>query len=148
MTTHPRHVQRPDREAGSISVFVAVASLGLLVLIGLVVDGGVKLRAAQRADTVAAEAARAAGQQVALPAVVGTQTVRVDRQTAVNAANAYLAAAGEPGTVQISPDGTTVEVAVTTTAPTVFVSLIGIPSVTATGYSEARLIHRISAEQP
>lgn len=148
MTTHPRRLQHPDREAGSISVFVAVASLGLLVLIGLVVDGGVKIRAAQHADTVAAEAARTAGQEVALSAVVGTQTVRVDRQAAVNAANAYLAAAGESGTVQISLDGTAVEVTVTTTAPTVFVSLIGIPSVTATGYSEARLIHRISAEQP
>ncbi|HEY3546970.1 MAG TPA: pilus assembly protein TadE, partial [Propionicimonas sp.] len=95
---------------------MAITVVGLLVLAGLVVDGGVKIRAAQHADAVAAEAARAAGQMVALPEVVGHQDVTVDRQGAVNAANAYLAAAGETGSVVVGPDGTTVEVTVTTSS--------------------------------
>ncbi|WP_448060637.1 pilus assembly protein TadG-related protein [Cellulomonas hominis] len=148
MTARLRRVIGPDREAGSVTVFFAITVVGLLVLIGLVVDGGVKIRAAQRADAVAAEAARAAGQVVALPDVVGHQNVTVDRQGAVNAANAYLAAAGETGTVAIGPDGTTVEVTVTTSSPTTLLSLIGISTLSVTGHGEVTLVHRVSEEQP
>jgi hypothetical protein len=137
-----------DRDAGSVTVFMAITVIGLLVLIGLVVDGGVKIRGAQRADAVAAEAARAAGQMVALAGVVGHQDVAVDRQGAVNAANAYLAAAGETGNVVIGPDGTTVEVTVTTSSPTAFLSLIGITNLTVTGHGEATLVHRLSGDRP
>jgi Flp pilus assembly protein TadG len=148
MTAHLRRLTGPDREAGSVTVFMAITVVGLLVLAGLVVDGGVKIRAAQHADAVAAEAARAAGQMVALPEVVGHQDVTVDRQGAVNAANAYLAAAGETGSVVVGPDGTTVEVTVTTSSPTAFLSLIGILNLTVTGHGEVTLVHRVSGEQP
>jgi hypothetical protein len=137
-----------DRDAGSVTVFMAITVIGLLVLTGLVVDGGVKIRGAQRADAVAAEAARAAGQMVALAGVVGHQDVAVDRQGAVNAANAYLAAAGETGNVVIGPDGTTVEVTVTTSSPTAFLSLIGITNLTVTGHGEATLVHRLFGDRP
>ena len=83
MTARLRRFAGPHHEAGSVTVFLAITVVGLLVLIGLVVDGGVKIRAAQHADAVAAEAARAAGQEVALPEVVGHQDVTVDRQGAV-----------------------------------------------------------------
>ena len=143
---HPRSPRDP--EAGSVTVFMAITVVGLLVLIGLVVDGGVKVRTAQRADAIATEAARAAGQAVALPGVVGHQTVAVDRQGAVNAATAYLAAADHTGTVTIGPGGATVEVTVTATSPTAFLSLIGITNFTVTGHSEATLVHRVSGERP
>ena len=148
MTARLRHFAGPHHEAGSVTVFLAITVVGLLVLIGLVVDGGVKIRAAQHADAVAAEAARAAGQEVALPEVVGHQDVTVDRQGAVNAANAYLAAAGETGSVVVGPDGTTVEVTVTTSSPTAFLSLIGITTVTVTGRAEVALVHRVSGDRP
>ena len=132
-----------DREAGSVTVFVAITVLGILVLCGLVVDGGAKLRAVQRADRVATEAARAAG-QAADPAALASGEARVDRQAAVDAATAFLTAAGEAGTATVSADDTAVEVTVTTTAPTVFLGLIGIPAFTVTGHGRAILVHGVT----
>jgi uroporphyrinogen-III synthase len=39
-------------------------------VVGLVVDGGVKIRAVQRADTLAAEARRAGGQAIRVPLAI------------------------------------------------------------------------------
>ena len=139
-----RHRLGTDAEAGSVTVFLAITVTGLLVLVGLVADGGAKLRATQRADTIAAEAARTAGQAIDLPAAIGDTQVRVDRQAAVNAATAFLAAAGETGTVTIAPDGTTLEVTVTTSSPTVFLGLIGISTLSVTGHGQVALVHGVT----
>lgn len=129
-----------DSDRGSVSVFVAISMLGLLVLVGLVADGGAKLRATQRADAVAAEAARAGGQALDLPAAVAGQHDRVDRAVAVRAAEAYLAAAGATGSVTVSSDRTHVVVTVTDSAPTAFLGLLGIDQVTVTGSASAMLV--------
>ena len=143
ITASRRRVADTDREAGSVTVFVAITVLGILILCGLVVDGGAKLRAVQRADRVATEAARAAGQAADLAALAGGEA-RVDRQAAVDAATAFLTAAGEVGTATVSADDTAVEVTVTTTAPTVFLGLIGIPAFTVTGHGRAILVHGVT----
>lgn len=89
-------IRRPDsRDRGSLTVFVAIFAVGLLLLTGLVVDGAAKLRAASRADATAEEAARAATEA----ALTRGSVVTVDRAAAVRAATAYLAAAGVQGTV-------------------------------------------------
>ncbi|WP_223145087.1 pilus assembly protein [Actinotalea subterranea] len=129
-------------------MFVAVSMVGLLLIIGLIADGGVKVRAVQEADALAAEAARASGQAIDLPAAVGGEPVRVDRQAAANAANAYLTAADAPGQVSISPDGRDLEVSVTLTRPTAFLSLIGITQVTVTGHASVTLVHAVTGDQP
>jgi Tfp pilus assembly protein PilX len=136
-----------DREAGSVTVFVAITVLGILILCGLVVDGGAKLRAVQHADRIATEAARAAG-QAADPAALAGGEARVDPQAAVDAATAFLAAAGATGSATVSADGTAVEVTVTTTAPTVFLGLIGIPAFTVTGHGRATLVHGVTGGGP
>ncbi|GGB91489.1 pilus assembly protein TadG-related protein [Cellulomonas carbonis] len=141
MTTRPPRYPAPQEDRGSVSVFVCIAVVGLLVLVGLVVDGGVKLRTGQRADTVAAEAARTGGQAVAVPTVVGHQHVTVDRAAAVQAATTYLTTTGHTGTAAIGPDGSTIQVTVTTTSPTTFLALIGVTSLTVTGHGEAALVH-------
>ena len=41
-------------DEGSMTLFVVVIAVGLLIAAGLVVDGGGKVRALQRADAVAA----------------------------------------------------------------------------------------------
>ena len=133
-----------EPEAGSVTLFVAITMVGLLVLCGLVADGGVKLRATQRVDSVAAEAARAGGQALDLPSAIEGTPLRVDRQAAVNAATAYLAAAGQTGTVTVAADGTTIDVTVTSTSPTAFLSLIGITTMTVTGHGQARLVHGVT----
>ena len=138
-----RRVAGTDRDAGSVTVFVAITVLGILILCGLVVDGGAKLRAVQHADRVATEAARAAG-QAADPAALAGGEAHVDRQAAVDAATAFLAAAGATGSATVSADGTAVEVSVTTTAPTVFLGLMGIPAFTVTGHGRATLVHGVT----
>ncbi len=136
-------LRHEDRDAGSVTVFIAVTMLGLLVLCGLVVDGGAKLRATQRADRIAAEAARAAGQAVD-PAALVAGDVTVDRAAAVESAHAYLAAAGVAGTVALSPDVTAIEVDVVVTAPSVFLGLVGIDSFSVTGHGRAVLVHGVT----
>lgn len=135
-------------EGGSASVFLLITLTGLLLIVGLVADGGLKLRATQRADAVAAEAARAGGQSIDLPTAVSSAAVRVDRQRAANAANAYLATTGHTGTVGIADDGTTLTVSVTITSPTAFLNLIGVSSMTVTGHGQATLIHAVNEGGP
>lgn len=130
----------PDRDRGSVTVFLAITMVGLLVLLGLVADGGAKLRATQRAEAVASEAARAGGQALDLPAATAGHPTRVDRTAAVAAARDYLAAAGATGTVAASNDRTRLTVTVTSTAPTVFLSLIGISILTSTATAHAVLV--------
>jgi len=88
-------------ERGSVTVFVSVAALALLLMAGLVVDGGAKVRAIQRADAVAAEAARAAGQAIILPAAVVGDPPRANLVASVRAAEGYLAAEGVAGSVEV-----------------------------------------------
>lgn len=127
-------------ERGSVTVFLAIAAVGLLALVGLVVDGAAKVRAVQRADRVAAEAARAAGQAVDLAAVLSGDAIRVDRRAALAAADDYLRAAGGQGQAAISRDGRSVTVTTTASQPTVFLGLIGIPEFTVEGRAEVDLV--------
>ena len=135
---------RGDPEQGSVTVFFAITMLGLLLLLGLVADGGAGLRAAQHAQDSAAEAARAGGQALDLTAATAGRPQTVDRTAAVHAAQAYLTATGATGTVTVSPDRTGLTVTVTDTAPTVFLSLIGIRQLSATATAHAVLVPGIT----
>ena len=137
-----------DAERGSITLFLVISVAGLLVLVGLIADGGAKLRAGQRADQVAAEAARAAGQALDQAAVVAGRPAQVDRRAAVTAATAYLDATGTTGVVTPTAEGTAIDVTVTITTPTVFLSLIGISDLTATGHARAGLVHAVTGGGP
>lgn len=126
-------------ERGAVTIFVAVAAVGLLAMAGLVVDGAAKVRAVQRADRVASEAARAAGQAVDLTAAMGGAGLRVDRRAALRAAQSYLDAAGVDGEASVRHDGATLVVTTRTSEPTAFLGLIGVPRITVTGRAEAHL---------
>ena len=89
-----RHRSDADGDRGSVTLFFAVAVVGLLVLLGLVVDGAAKVRAVQRADALAAEAARAGGQAIALPPTIAGQRPRADPAASVAAAATRTASAG------------------------------------------------------
>ncbi len=130
-----------DGEAGSVTLFLAITVVGLLVLAGLIVDGGAKVRAAQRADRVAAEAARAAGQALDVVAVLDAGSVRVDRRAAVVAAQQYLADAGVDGAVTVTAGGAGLQVRTHAQAPTVFLGLVGVTEFSVTGSAEVVLVH-------
>ena len=135
---------RTDPERGSVTVFFAISVLGLLLLIGLVADGGVKLRATQQAAATAAEAARAGGQALDTAAAAAGESGRVDRALAVQAAQDYLTAAGATGTVIVSDDRTRLTVTVTRTTPTAFLSLIDINQLTVTAHAQAVLVGAVT----
>lgn len=135
-----------DRDRGSVSLFFVVAAAGLLVAVGLVVDGGGKIRASQRADAVAAEAARAGGQAAdAGPAIRG-QGLRLPAAAARAAARDYLAGARVEGTVTIT-GGTRLQVDTVTTYTPVFLTMIGVGPMTTTGHAEARIVRALNGEQ-
>ena len=137
--------RRPaDPQAGAITVFFAISVLGLLLLLGLVADGGAKLRATQQAAATAAEAARAGGQALDTAQAAGGDTGHVDRALAVQAAQHYLTAAGATGTVAVSDDRTRLTVTVTRTAPTAFLSLVGITQLSVTAHAQAVLVGAVT----
>jgi hypothetical protein len=131
-------------DRGGIAVFVAITVIALLGIIGLVVDGGGKLRATERADTVAMEAARAAGQALDPGAAVTGTAYRVDPQAATAAAYAYLRQAGASGRVTISSDRTTITVTVSETYSTRFLPVVGIGSLGVHGRGSAKLLHGVN----
>jgi Flp pilus assembly protein TadG len=137
MTTRPRR-QQPDAERGAIGVFLAVLVPGLLLIIGLAVDGGAKVAAAQRANAIADEAARAGGQALEISAALAGE-VRVDPAAAVAAAQDYLARNAVEGAVTVV-DGDTLHVTTTITEPTTFLGLIGISTLSVEGSGTADLI--------
>lgn len=136
------------RDGGSVTIFVVVSVVGLLALVGLVVDGGAKVRAVQRADRVAAEAARAAGQAVDVRSVLEGHEVRVDHGAAVRAASQYLSAAGMPGHASVIDGGTAIAVTTTASTPTVFLGVVGIHQFSVEGYAEVALVHSATGVSP
>lgn len=133
-------------ERGSISIWLATSSFVMMMLVGLAVDLGGQVHAKQRAHDVAAQAARAGGQQVqAAPAIEG-HFLAVDTAAAKQAAKAYLAAAHVSGTVTIT-GGDTITVDVTDVYNPKFLSVIGIGDLTVTGEASARLIRSLGGTE-
>jgi hypothetical protein len=130
---------RPGAEQGSITLMLAAMFAGLLAMFGIVIDGGIKLSAAENAGAVAQEAARAGAGMVNQSAVYSTGTFRVDQQQALAAARAYLSRGGWHGSVRLS-GGAAIFVRVTVTEPTKVLSLIGIDSMSSTGSATASLV--------
>lgn len=126
-----------------MSLFYCVAALCIILVIGLVADGGGALNAAARADDVAQEAARAGGQQIDAGKAIPGDAVVVDPDAATRAARAYLNREHVQGEVAVSEDGTTLTVRVEGIYATNFSSLIGYTSLPVTGEGRAHLIHRV-----
>jgi Flp pilus assembly protein TadG len=127
-------------DGGSISLTLVVMVSSLLVAVGLVVDGGAKLRAVQQATAVAGEAARAATQQVNVVGVQTAGTARLDVAAARRAARETLTDAGVEGSVTV--DTGQVSVTATVSRPTIFLSLLGVGSVMGSGSATADLTVR------
>lgn len=131
-------------DEGSISLFFAVVVVALLAAVGLVVDGAGRVRALQKADNAAQEAARAAGQVLQGGDVVQGLTPRFDTAGAARAARSYLSAAGVPGTVTVQ--GQTVTVTTTITYKPVL--LAGLTQTPLTGEAVARPTRGVDQETP
>ncbi|MFE7077064.1 pilus assembly protein TadG-related protein [Streptomyces sp. NPDC057620] len=122
-----------------MSLFFAVTTVGVLLVMGLLVDGGGSLNAANRAQSLAQEAARAAGQQLdPAPAIQGT-ALTIDPDAARGAAQDYLAAVDVQGDVEVSADGQILTVTVHATYRTSFAQLLGKTTISVSGSATAHL---------
>ncbi|CAL9671370.1 hypothetical protein SUDANB15_07420 (plasmid) [Streptomyces sp. enrichment culture] len=148
---HPHQHPRRDRYAfddrGGVTVFVAVCVVALLGIIGVAIDGGGKMRATERADYIAGEAARAGGQAIDPAKAISGEAVIVAPQDAVAAAQAYLRSVGATGTVSVSGDGKTLTVHVSDSYDTKFLPVVGIGSMSVTGHGKATLLHGVTAPE-
>lgn len=110
----------------ALTVLIVLLVPVLIVMVGLVVDGGGRLAAERRAESVAASAARSGADAHTLGGAPAART----------AAEQHLRAAGVEGEVTVT-NGT---VTVRTTVPyqTVLVSVIGIDELTGRGGAQAR----------
>lgn len=135
------------QDRGGVTVFMAVCVVALIGIIGVAVDGGGKMRATERADHVAGEAARAGGQAIDPAAAISGESIVVKPQDAVAAAQAYLHSVGATGTVSVSADGKTLTVRTTSAYATKFLPVVGIGSMPVTGHGSARLLHGVTAPE-
>ena len=137
--THPRTLRW---ESGSVSIWLATSGFAMIVLVGLAVDLGGQVHAQQRAHTLAAQAARTAGQQLQPGPAMRGQSATANTARAVKAARTYLAAADVAGTVKVS-GGDTITVTTTDTYATTFLPIIGISTLTVTGNAQARITRSV-----
>lgn len=126
-------------DRGSMSLFFAVTTVGILLVMGLLVDGGGALNASNRVTSLAQEAARAAGQQLDTAQAVEGTAITVDPDAAAGAARDYLAAANVQGDVAVSGNGQILTVTVHDSYRTLFGSLVGAGTINLTGTADAHL---------
>jgi len=127
-----------------VTLFLVITVVGLLAMVGLCVDGAAKIRNVQRADTLAAEAGRAGGQAIDVPASIVGKPPVVDARAAVAAAQAYLARNGVAGSVAVIDGGRVLEVEVTSSSRTVFLGLIRIDTMTVHGHATVTLVRGVT----
>ena len=135
-----------ESERGSVSLWMVTAAVAMIILAGLAVDLGGQVLTRQHAINVAAQAARAGGQQLQPAMAIRGHGVRTDPTRAAAAARAYLAASDVTGTVQLR-GGTTVSVHTTATYHTKFLGIIGIERMQVTGSAESRTVRAVEGAE-
>ena len=131
-----------NREHGSVSLWMVTAAMAMIILAGLAVDLGGQVLTRQHVGNVAAQAARAGGQQLQASRAIRGEGVRIDNTRAAAAARAYLAASDVTGTVQLR-GSTAVVVHTAATYHTKFLGVIGIDQVQVTGSAESRIVRAV-----
>ena len=100
----------PKGEQGSVSPFVAVISLAILMVVGMVFDGGEVLAAQARARNLAGNAARAGAQEIDIDSLRATGAALLRPDLAESAARAFLAREGVTGDIYVEGSRITVTV--------------------------------------
>lgn len=128
-------------ERGSVTAWALASVVVITLCVGIGVDLGGQAHAHQRAYSIAAQAARTAGQEVSASVVAGRAPV-VDPHAAVTAAHTYLTTAGVRGAATVS-GGTRITVTVHDTWQPRFLGLAGVGPLEITSTATARLVRTI-----
>jgi len=134
-------------ESGQATAFVVVFALALIVVAGLVVDGGVILAANRKAGTEADAAARAGTQALDMDAYRAGRPLALNPGEAVTEAQAYPASPGHALSARVS-GADTVDVDVTFSQPLLILGVIGIGPVDIHGHGRARFRAGVTAPAP
>ena len=135
---------RPDDaydQGGTVTAFVACFTIALLVVAGLVIDGGFTLAARRRAFNEANAAARAGAQAIDEAALRSTGNVRLKSGRARILALDHLTAAGLTGAADANGD--TVTVRVTTTRNLTILGMVGLGPFTIRAEGSARAVQGV-----
>jgi hypothetical protein len=142
MTSAERLRSRRRDEEGMVTAFVVIFTFALLLLAGLVIDGGLTLAARVQAINEAQAAARAGVQAINIPLFRATGQIVLDPAQANQAAESYLAATGHTGTVQVNGDDVYVTVSITQRMQ--ILGIGGVGSLTVTGHGSAAAQHGVT----
>lgn len=141
--------RRRDSERGAFTAVVVVLFVALMVLAGLVVDGGNAINARQKIADDVEQAARLGADQIDIATLRATGNVIVLQDQARAEAVAYLAGLGyAPGRVGVGFAGNEVSVSAEDTIRTQLLSLIFINSFEVRGVAVARPAVGIDQEVP
>ncbi len=138
-------LDKSGRDRGSITLWFLLASVAMIIVLGLAVDLGGQVYTQQRARGVAAQAARTAGQQIGAPQAIRGTAVEASPARAAQAARNYLRASGMAGSVDVN--GTTVVVHTSDIYKTKFLSIIGLNTLPATGKAEVRIVRVLNGAE-
>lgn len=133
-------------ERGSITLWIATSTFVMMMLVGLAVDLGGQIHAQQRAHNLAAQAARAGGQEVQAPPAMQGQYLAISAASARSASQRYLTEAGATGTVTLT-GGDTLTVTVTDSYRPRFLTLLGVTHLDVTGTATARLVRTLGGTE-
>jgi Flp pilus assembly protein TadG len=129
-------------ERGTVTVFVVGFMLALLLVAGLVIDGGNVLAARREAANVAESAARAGAQAIDVGAARTSAGTQLDASAAIARAESYLNQTGYEGTASVH--GNQVLVEVTITRRMSLLGLAGITSMTVHGLGQAHGVRAVA----
>jgi Flp pilus assembly protein TadG len=140
---------RPDAEEGTASVFVLGVVVVLMMVAGLVVDGGRAVNGRSAAMDAAEQAARVGANQLTLGSTRGLGGIRLDPMAARTAAVEYLTVQGyDASGITVVADENQVTVIVRDEVPTVLLSLAMISSFEVEGRATARAVVGVRDEIP
>ncbi|MBS2545362.1 hypothetical protein KGQ19_00620 [Catenulispora sp. NL8] len=136
--------QLRNNDEGFATLFVVIMATALMLVIGLVVDGGAVASARAEALDEATAAGRAAAQMIDADTLLRDNTVILNPEAAKKAAQDYIASTGDKATVHIEQElpgtvetgaatsGPSVTVSVTRTVKTQFLFMVGFSSISQT----------------
>ena len=133
-------------QRGQVSAFVVVMVLALMLLAGLVLDGGLVLAAQRRAMNEAEAAARAGAQALDVAAYRASGAFVLDPSRAQRGAMDYLAQTGHQG--EVSVNGDEVVVRVSFDQPMQVLGIGGLVSVRVSGSGRARAAQGAEGAEP
>lgn len=131
---------------GQVTAFVVVFVMALILVAGLVLDGGMLLAAQRRAANEAEAAARSGAQALDVAAYRASGVLALDPARASMAAQTYLAAVGHEGDVEVAGDR--VAVTVRFRQPLQILDIAGLGALSVTGQGEARATPGVTEASP